>query len=442
MPKLSNKLSWFEKAVIGGILLIIAYIPFHAVFSVAIGSISSQPLLVKAWKEILLGLLVILCVFILLKRPDIRKVYVSSRLNQLALAFVLFQMLLALFFHASLSSTIAGLAIDIRFAVFFLVVRLGILLLPSLRRLVVKTFLGGAVISVVFGLLQQYILPKDILSHIGYSKATIKPYLTVDNNPAYIRINSTLRGPNPLGAYVVIILSVVAGWFEAHIKKLSKKWLTAICLFALGCLSVLYASYSRSAWIALVVAALVFVVISLSRKWQLYTLAGVVVLLLVGTLGYPLLKNSSFFHTVIDHKDPNNPSLADSNLGHETSVISGIKRAVTHPLGFGIGSTGSASLLGDSPLIVENQYLFVAHESGWVGVLLFIALQVGVLVKLYWDRRDWLAKAMFTSGVGMVVIGLLLPVFTDDTTAYVWWGLAAVALVVTTKRKKYGKSTK
>ena len=101
---------------------------------------------------------------------------------------------------------------------------------------------------------------------------------------------------------------------------------------------------------------------------------------------------------------------------------------VHQPFGAGIGSTGSASLYGAQPLIVENQYLFIAHEVGWIGLALFLIIFVKILQQLWKRRADWLALGVFASGIGLALIGLLLPVWVDDTVAIIWWGLAAVAI--------------
>jgi hypothetical protein len=37
---------------------------------------------------------------------------------------------------------------------------------------------------------------------------------------------------------------------------------------------------------------------------------------------------------------------------------------------------------------------------------------------------------VFASGIGLAVIGVLLPVFVDETVAIIWWGLAAVGLAL------------
>jgi len=51
-----------------------------------------------------------------------------------------------------------------------------------------------------------------------------------------------------------------------------------------------------------------------------------------------------------------------------------------------------------------------------------------VLARLWSKRSDWMALAAFSSGIGLIVVGLLLPVWADDTVSIVWWGLAAVIL--------------
>src|SRR5437879_949183 len=64
-----------------------------------------------------------------------------------------------------------------------------------------------AVAVVVVGLLQAFVLPLDFLRHFGYSSATIFPYETINHNSQYIRVMSTLRGANPLGAYLILPIS-------------------------------------------------------------------------------------------------------------------------------------------------------------------------------------------------------------------------------------------
>ena len=141
-----------------------------------------------------------------------------------------------------------------------------------------------------------------------------------------------------------------------------------------------------------------------------------------------MARNTSFISNIVLHENPNGGSSVNSNEGHLSSINDSFIQLMKQPLGAGIGSTGSASLLGKNAEIVENQYLFVAHEAGWLGLALFMFIFVSIMIRLWRLRDDWLALGIFASGVGLAIIGIFLPVWTDDTVSIIWWGLAAIAL--------------
>jgi hypothetical protein len=144
--------------------------------------------------------------------------------------------------------------------------------------------------------------------------------------------------------------------------------------------------------------------------------------------GLVAARSSEFVSNVLLHENPTGGSAISSNDGHVSSLVDSFSRMVHQPLGGGVGSTGSASLYGDHPIIIENQYLFVAHEAGWLGLILFLAIFGMVLYRLWQQRRDYVALGLFASGIGLALVGLLQPVWVDDTVAIVWWGLAAIAI--------------
>ena len=90
-------------------------------------------------------------------------------------------------------------------------------------------------------------------------------------------------------------------------------------------------------------------------------------------------------------------------------------------------------------MVIENQYLFIAHEVGWLGLAFFMYIFITTLRRLWQRRDDWRAAAVFASGIGLAVIGLLLPVWVDDTVSIVWWGISAVILAG--EGTIYGKQT-
>ncbi len=425
--KLSS-LGILEKAYLGILLLIFGGIVLHAPISVGLSVLfPDYALLVKSWKEILMFVATVAVGLILY---DKRQLQILKEPLMIAIAvYAVLHLVLLPIFWQGLTSSVAGLMIDLRYLLYFVLVYVAVKLYPDYRRKFIVLGIAGALIVFVFAILQVFILPYDVLKYVGYSKDTIIPYLVVDRNYDYVRINSTLRGPNPLGAYSCIGLGLLTSWVVFNGNKMHKqKTLLLTALMAFGGLVALWASYSRSAAVAAIVAIAIVLGVRFSRNvtkkiWIICMIA------LFSALGFLFtLKDTPFVSQTILHENPGMVDTPSSNDGHINSLIDGQKRVLLQPLGGGVGSTGSASLYGSSPLIVENQYLLIAHEAGWAGLVLFLLIFVGVLCRLWEQRQDYLALGVFASGIGLALIGLLLPVWVDDTVAIIWWGLAGLAI--------------
>jgi len=416
-----------ERIYAGILLTVFIGIVLHAPLSVWLGSFAPDyELLIKSWKEIFMLVAVPLGLIVVSQRHLWGELW-RDWLFRLIIAFAALHIVLLVFWKG-VTPALAGLSIDLRFLLYFGLVYVAIRLRPTYRRLFLKLGLLGALIVGVFALLQVFVLPRDALSVIGYDKdTTIAPYLTVDKNPDYVRINSTLRGPNPLGAYAVIVLGILMAAATLESRRLGRYKVAAI-VAGVGAAAALWASYSRSALIAFVGSSVAIIGATVGRRLgRRWWIAGVIVLCAF-TGGVVAGRNTDFVSNVILHENLDGGSAISSNEGHADSLADGMNRMLRQPLGGGVGSTGSASLYGDEPLIIENQYLFIAHEVGWLGLALFLAIFAFVMKRLWQRRRDYLALGVFASGLGLALIGLLLPVWVDDTVAIIWWGLAAVAL--------------
>ncbi len=420
------KIASFSLATVFGLVV------FHAPLSVYFGQYA-PPLLVKSWKEILLLLLIPLVALVVWRLGALTQL-AQDRLLQLVVAYALLHVTLLLAFNTTASQKLAGLAIDLRYLLFFVLVFVVVGLQPNLRNLFLRVGTWAAGFSFGFAALQIFILPPDILKHIGYSKETIAPYLTVDKNSDFIRINGSLRGPNPLGAYAMVALTIVAA-FCTRSRTFFSKYKQDFFVVVAVLLAVLWASYSRSAWAGLVISLSVFCFIRFGRYLRLvhWIVVAATVIFLIGSIF--IARDSYFVQNVILHSNPTESESFNSNEAHAVSLKDGLARFARQPLGDGIGSTGSASLFGDRPLVVENQYLFVAHEAGWLGLGLYATVIGLVLRRLYKNRSDWLSLGVFASGIGLVCIGFIQPVFVDDTVSLVWWGVAAIALGASQQRK-------
>ncbi len=429
-----------EKVYAAILLVIFGLIVIHAPLSVYFGTLlPGYELLIKSWKEALM-LLAVPLAGATVYRHRLLKELLHDGMIQLILAYTLLHALVAAALLRGPLATMAGLAIDLRYVIFFVLVYVLMKAAPRYRRRFLQVAASGAAVVIGFAVLQVF-LPPDILTHIGYGDNTIQPYLTVDQNPQFVRINSTLRGPNPLGAYAAIVIALLAAALIRGRLKMGESRATILAgALAIGSLVALWVSYSRSALGAAIVAAGVVGATYAHRhvSRRVWIVGAVVAFALVG--GLIAGRDNALISNVLFHENPADSNQVNSNEGHVESLVMGTERMLRQPIGGGVGSTGSASLLTDSPLIIENQYLFIAHEAGWMGLGLFVALFVVILARLWRNRRDWLSLGVFASGIGLALIGLLLPVWVDDTLSIIWWGMAAVALGKGGGR--YGQSAK
>ncbi len=424
-----KRLTVLDKVFVGILLVIFGGIVVHAPLSVGLSTLfPHDTLIIKSWKEILLGVALVLAVVLLTTKKQWN--IVRTKIIYCIAAFAALSVVLIPLFYGGFQQTIAGLFIDLRFLLFFVLVYVALKLYPQLFKLFFMTFIAGTVLVMVFAVLQVTVLPHDILKYLGYGKTTIMPFLTVDENINYIRINSTLRGPNPLGAYAVITAAIaLAAWLG--IPKKLKRWkLAVVVILSVGSVVALWASYSRSAALAAIFAVAAVLAVMYGRRLSKWVWVGLAALALIVGGSLVAFRDTQFVSQVIMHEDPKQGNSMNSNDGHALSLSDGAARMVREPLGTGIGSTGSASLMGDKPVIVENQYLFVAHETGWLGLGLFIVITYLVLAELWRRRTQWVALGVFASGIGLALVGLVLPVWVDDTVSIIWWGLAAMVVAM------------
>ncbi len=413
------------KIYISILLVIFAGIVIHAPVSVGFGaSWPDYTLFIKSWKEILMLVAGVMALFLMYRT---RKFSILRDPIMIAIiAYATLHLALLIVYRTGFTSSLAGLAIDLRYLLYFGLVYVAMSLYPEYRKTFIRVGLAGALVVLIFGLLQVFVLPHDILKYIGYDINTISPYLTIDKNSAFIRINSTLRGPNPLGAYAGLVLTLlVAAIAKGKVKK--EKWpLTIVAILSAGGLVALWASYSRSALLGVAVSVTTILVATVWRKLpiNMWITISVLLVLLFGALF--MARDTSLASNVLFHINPTGGSSVNSNEGHINSLSDGLDQSVHQPFGAGVGSTGSASMFDNNAEVVENQYLFIAHEAGWLGLILFMFIYVSIMLRLWKLNNDWLALGVFASGVGLAIIGMFLPVWADDTVAIIWWGLASL----------------
>lgn len=415
-----------------GWLVLMLLLPFHAFISTWGGTAIGPLEIWKSWKEILLGLLLVPALMLLVKEKDLQKYLVSSWLIRLIALYTLIHLIIAFSLRGEWDATLYGLAINLRFLAFFIIGVITFWKVAISRKAIAWIVLLPTAAVVVFGLLQMFVLPTDFLSHFGYQKGvTIDPMINIDEQPDQIRIMSTLRGPNPLGAYLILPGTLLLGFLLSAVDwtkkkvRLERRHIFAISLFGL-LLIALYGSHGRSSWLGFAVAMAVLILLYVPKKLRIILVAaGAATLLIAGGVVYQL-RDTSFVQTVILHDNPETGAELTSNQAHGQAIEQGLEDVKNEPLiGCGPGCAGPASFYEtEGPRLAENYFIQIAQEVGLIGLALFLAINALVLKKLYQHKDESVALALLAAFIGITVANLLLHVWADDTLAYVWWGMA------------------
>lgn len=408
--------------------VIVVAMPVHAFLSTWIGTTVGPLLLWKSWKELLLALLVPVVVAFCMLRPDVAKVVWGRTITKFIALYFVLHIALSPLANASGQAVVAGLLMNLRFLAIFVLVQLIVEARPqyvdrirvSLPPWLLWTGLSLAILAV----LQVYVLPKDFLVQFGYNKdITIAPYLLVDENPDAVRAFATMRGPNALGAY--LLLPVTAALYMVYKKRRDVLgWATAI-----GGFVAIYLTGSRSAWLGLMAAVVVLALLIVPKHHVAYWAKRLMIpaVLLVALVGWAAV-NVPSIRLAVFHSSPGDAHLLEgSSEKHWQATMDGLADVVRHPWGSGPGSAGPASFYNDAGSnLSENYYVQVAQEVGVVGLGLFVAINI-LVIRAIVRRSGLLPAVLAASFAGIALINLFLHGWADDPTALTWWALAGLA---------------
>jgi O-antigen ligase/polysaccharide polymerase Wzy-like membrane protein len=422
--KLNNRLIYLT-----AVLLVL--LPLHATLTVWLASNFGHYTLFRLWIEVIIAVVAVGAVYLALQEKATLKGLQARWLWWLSVVYVVLHLVLgivALARHQVNAAALGdGLVLNLRPIVMFWAVVMIASRSRFLHKQWTKLLLIPAAIVVLFGLLQHFVLPVDFLRHVGYGPKTIAPYETVDQKLAYVRVQSTLRGPNPLGAYVVVIVAALAA-LMASIRK--PKARLRLGVYTLATLIVLFYSYSRSALLGtlLAVSCIAWLAIRQPKIRRLLVMLALSLAVFAAFVTLALQHNSRF-DNIFFHTDKTSHSSISSNQNHVSALESGLKDIEHNPFGDGPGTAGPASVHNNhSVRLAEDYYVQLGQEVGVLGAAIFIAINVLIGIQLWRARRDPLALALLASLLGLTFVNLFSHAWTDDTLAVLWWSLAAVAL--------------
>lgn len=404
------------------------YLPFHVFLAQSLSLVTGGLDVWKIAKDVILALLTLFVVCSVVIGRRVTRLF--TILMAISFVYALFHVILWVA-HPDIfrDSALIGMVYNIRLPAFLMLGYGAALLRPDLLKpqffvrlvIVVGTFVA------LLGVL-QYFLPKDILTHVGYSiERGARPAFFIDDKAGFPRVMATLREPNALAGFLLVPMGLAAAML-VRTKDQNKR------VMLLGMLGVqglaLFFTFSRSGWAAaLLVLGLIVGWYYRDMLWTVlkrFWLVGLVAVTLLG-FGVYTQRHSPVVESYITHASDD--ADLDSNDYHRIFLQQGLDGIADQPMGHGPGTAGLASIQDPKgSFLTENYYVQLGYEVGVLGLLVFVALNVVVYVRLWPYRNTVLGSVLLATFWGYVLMNMVLHTWSNEAIAGQWWLLAGVAL--------------
>lgn len=427
MSRYIRSISEIPQWLIAGLLI---YVPFHAFVSVWLASFIGHYTIVRLLPEFVLAIIAVWALIRISTRSTLRQKTIHTPLGKIILAYlgVIVVLSIVAYFRdtASPQAFWYGVLLTVRPVVWFAAVWMFATESQWLRDHWQKLVIVPLLVVAGFAIVQFFVLPGNFLSHFGYEKGiTIAPIQTLNQDTETIRAQSTLRGPNPLGAYLAVAVTLL---LVTALPVWRKIGISVVALLAL------LLSFSRSAWAGLavsLVSLITFITSGTNRRRLLVALVTLGVI--VGGVLFVFRDNHGVQNLVL-HNSEQSTATETSNDAHATALSESISDITSEPLGRGPGTAGPASIYNNESEArnSESYFLNLGQEYGWVGLGVFVVVLALVGIRFY-SARTLLGFAMLATLLGLIIINMLSYAWADTTMVYLWWGLAGITVAGATK---------
>ena len=409
----SRLLGWvFREGFTGVLLLLLAlYTPIDYLLR----DVFSIPVVSSGWDE---GLLILALLWIIVQRTREQPARLSSSSPlDLPVAFFL-GMCLALFIIRLrlVPINIAGLRATAQYILwFFLATRL----IRSERqcKLVYYVMIGVAAVIALHGI-YQFIVAAPIPEH----------WTDQAESAVRTRVYSIFGSPNIMGDFMVMFAPMTAALAYVFKNKYAKLgcWFITFTM----CFSCLF-TMSRGAWVALVVAILIFAVLVDRRLLVLMAGAFVVAMFL------PFVANRIGY--LFTEEYAASSARGGRSVRWEQAMV--YLKASSPTFGIGFGMFGGAVAM-QNPVstwmqyfYTDNYYVKILSENGYVGLVSFIIMMAGVLwtgIRAWFRQRKTacspLIAGMLAGLSGVLVHCYFENIFEEPYMAVCFWTIAAMMM--------------
>lgn len=275
--------------------------------------------------------------------------------------------------------------------------------------------------------LAQWVLPKDLMTHFGYSiERGVKAAFFIDDNPEFPRIMSTIRDPNSYGAFLVVPITLL--WLLV-LKKPERRRIAASFLGLH--LAALWLTHSRGAWLGAIVSLIVITTshmhhfkLAIQNIWRKLRQSRLLFALLFSCVimfaAYAAQQADSIGNILL-HSAETTQS-ADPNELRLQFLIRAVRAILAEPLGHGPGTAGLVAISHpQGGILTENYFLQIAYEAGVVGLALYLYLLYLTYRSLTKATQGYLSPVLAASFWGYMLISMLIHLWSNEAVAAQWW---------------------
>ena len=227
----------------------------------------------------------------------------------------------------------------------------------------------------------------------------------------------TFASPNNCALYLTQLFTVC--WINKQRLKRWWKW-SSVCFVVM--LIGIIATFSRSAWVSLLVVVVLHFIIHEPNKKRLFNwrsgAIGAGVLAVLWLLDLILLNSRmtnmifSSIKGVVTLSDP-------SFRKHLEDFISPIKTIVQHPLGVGFGASGpiALSVLGRKTPLVESSIWLVGYDMGIPGLIFYYSPYIFAILGIV-SKKNLCKRTAGYLALATVIIFSILPLHQNVESTF------------------------
>jgi len=413
---------------------LIILIFYHGVLLVIISKSDFSPYLnlVKSWKEFFL-LCFLIMIFINKRKFNTLSLRKIIR-TDVDLCIVGFTLLSAIYILGN-PNLIAGLYgfRNYAFGFLFYIAAISISYNEDERYSFLQTVFNFLTIICVWGIIQAKLLgPRYIMNYAHFGKEVLPFNFYISYFWGIQRVTGVFSDPNAFA----IMANFAALFYSNQIFILNVKKPITYFKLALVLISIVL-SFSRSAWIGLLVGYFVLFVYylfgmkmvdKLSKKRVVFVIIAIIIALPILFSVFLKVTNIKALEMVQKHiintltlKDP-------SVVGHIKSLKSSFLFFLGHPLGMGTGMSGPKTALFTSNIMnSESSYFIIAFDLGIIGIALYFALIISIIKNLFANLKKGTQKQkaftifLLAVSLNVWVIYLFLPIIHSLEHVYLYY---------------------